>query len=260
MRRLLVGAIGVLAIVPALWALDDKKDKPDKEASPKEQYQALLGDLRKANEEDFKAYKEAKSDEEKDKIIKRFQERPPKYAGKFLALAEKNAKDPTAYDALIWIVTTAATAPEADKAADLIIKDHADRIGTLGVRLARSPAAAAEKLLRVILNKSEDKDKAQATMNLANNLKAQAERAETEKKPNAEKLSQQAEKYFEEVIQKHKDAEKLVEQAKGELFILRNLSIGKTAPEIEGEDIEGKKFKLSDYRGKVVVIDFWGHW
>ena len=35
---------------------------------------------------------------------------------------------------------------------------------------------------------------------------------------------------------------------------------GKTAPDIEGEDIDGKKFKLSDYRGKVVVLDFWGNW
>jgi len=38
------------------------------------------------------------------------------------------------------------------------------------------------------------------------------------------------------------------------------LSIGKEAPEIEGEDIDGNKFKLSDYRGKVVVLDFWGNW
>jgi thiol-disulfide isomerase/thioredoxin len=32
------------------------------------------------------------------------------------------------------------------------------------------------------------------------------------------------------------------------------------APEIEGEDLEGRKFKLSDYRGKVVVLDFWADW
>jgi predicted Zn finger-like uncharacterized protein len=38
------------------------------------------------------------------------------------------------------------------------------------------------------------------------------------------------------------------------------IEIGQTAMEIDGEDIDGQRFKLSDYRGKVVVLDFWGHW
>jgi len=41
---------------------------------------------------------------------------------------------------------------------------------------------------------------------------------------------------------------------------VEGLPVGSLAPEIEGEDIDGKKFKLSDYRGKVVVLDFWGNW
>jgi predicted Zn finger-like uncharacterized protein len=36
--------------------------------------------------------------------------------------------------------------------------------------------------------------------------------------------------------------------------------VGAVAPEIVGEDLDGNHFKLSDYRGKVVVLDFWGHW
>lgn len=36
--------------------------------------------------------------------------------------------------------------------------------------------------------------------------------------------------------------------------------IGEVAPEITGEDTDGKPMKLSDYKGKVVVLDFWGHW
>ena len=31
-------------------------------------------------------------------------------------------------------------------------------------------------------------------------------------------------------------------------------------PDIQGSDIEGKKFKLSDYAGKVVLLDFFGDW
>jgi cytochrome oxidase Cu insertion factor (SCO1/SenC/PrrC family) len=37
-------------------------------------------------------------------------------------------------------------------------------------------------------------------------------------------------------------------------------SVGSVAPTIEGEDVDGARFQLSDYRGKVVVLDFWGDW
>jgi peroxiredoxin len=36
--------------------------------------------------------------------------------------------------------------------------------------------------------------------------------------------------------------------------------VGKPAAEIEGEDQDGKPMKLSDYRGKVVLLDFWASW
>jgi cytochrome oxidase Cu insertion factor (SCO1/SenC/PrrC family) len=49
----------------------------------------------------------------------------------------------------------------------------------------------------------------------------------------------------------------VVERAKAELFAIHNLSVGSEAPDIEGQDQDGKRFKLSDYRGKVVLLDFW---
>jgi thiol-disulfide isomerase/thioredoxin len=48
--------------------------------------------------------------------------------------------------------------------------------------------------------------------------------------------------------------------ARSELRELRDLAIGKVAPEIEGESVDGKLLKLSDYRGKVVVLNFWASW
>jgi peroxiredoxin len=52
----------------------------------------------------------------------------------------------------------------------------------------------------------------------------------------------------------------LAEIAQGGLLELRNLSVGKVAPDIEGKDADGVAFKLSDYRGKVVVVTFSGNW
>jgi len=38
------------------------------------------------------------------------------------------------------------------------------------------------------------------------------------------------------------------------------VKVGNVALEIEGKDIDDKPFKLSDYRSKVVMLDFWAHW
>ena len=56
---------------------------------------------------------------------------------------------------------------------------------------------------------------------------------------------------------------KLADKAKAELVRianLPNLKVGKVAPEITGEDLDGKPLRLSDHRGKVVVVCFWATW
>ena len=57
-----------------------------------------------------------------------------------------------------------------------------------------------------------------------------------------------------------KDVPSLKERAEQVLRAVRTLRVGKVAPEIAAGDLDGKEFKLSDYRGKVVVLDFWGDW
>ncbi len=52
----------------------------------------------------------------------------------------------------------------------------------------------------------------------------------------------------------------LADSAKAQLYRIRNLSPGRVAPEIEGQDLDGEPMRLSDYRGRVVVLVFWGSW
>ena len=40
-------------------------------------------------------------------------------------------------------------------------------------------------------------------------------------------------------------------------FTANGLRQGYIAPDVEGSDLEGKPMKLSDFRGKVVVLEFW---
>jgi len=37
-------------------------------------------------------------------------------------------------------------------------------------------------------------------------------------------------------------------------------AIGKPAPEISAKDLNGKDLTLSSFKGKVVLLDFWGDW
>lgn len=52
----------------------------------------------------------------------------------------------------------------------------------------------------------------------------------------------------------------LAKIAEGHLDEMRNLVVGKPAPEIDGVDFDGKPLRLSDYRGRVVALSFWGSW
>ncbi len=36
--------------------------------------------------------------------------------------------------------------------------------------------------------------------------------------------------------------------------------VGQVAPDIVGLDLDGESFNLYDYKGKVVMLDFWGDW
>jgi peroxiredoxin len=41
---------------------------------------------------------------------------------------------------------------------------------------------------------------------------------------------------------------------------MNNIRVGKVAPEIDGLDLDGRRLKLSDHRGKVVMLVFWATW
>ena len=36
--------------------------------------------------------------------------------------------------------------------------------------------------------------------------------------------------------------------------------VGDLVPDISGTDTDGVTFQLSDYKGKVIMLDFWGDW
>ena len=86
-----------------------------------------------------------------------------------------------------------------------------------------------------------------------------------EKISDREAAGEEVEHLFGQAVEKYGDvkvpgAGSAGEKAESELFEIRNLCIGKEAPDVEGEDQDGVRFKLSDYRGKVVLLDFWSEY
>ena len=56
------------------------------------------------------------------------------------------------------------------------------------------------------------------------------------------------------------ESDSIREASARSVWKLENLQVGMVAPDIVAKDLDGEELKLSDYAGKVVVIDFWGDW
>jgi hypothetical protein len=266
----------------------------DKTPSPAEQYKALRAEADKGPGGAFPG-----NDVERLKFVGRAYQHRFAMAPKFLALAEKYPNDPIALDALMqavwqvngtpWPVEMVGEDPARGRAFDLIQRDHiqSDKLGPLCQRVSYGFAKEYETFLRAVLAKNPHKEvQATACLSLARFLNNRAQRlalckeqpelakefaglfgkaylAELERQ-DPKKTAQVVEAVYEKAAENYGDAalpggDMVAARAKAELFALRHLSVGKEAPDIEGEDQDGQRFKLSDYRGKVVVLDFWSY-
>ena len=117
-------------------------------------------------------------------------------------------------------------------------------------------------------NNPDKTTRAQAALAKVSKAKAAYDFAAHRNRPDAEKLASNAEGAYESLIKEYGDCARLIREKSGtvgelaqrDLFELRNLRVGKVAPEIEAEGVDGKTFKLSDHRGKVVALIFWASW
>jgi len=137
-----------------------------------------------------------------------------------------------------------------------------DRIAQLCQALSYSTDEVSGTLLRTLLEKDSRREvRGPASLTLAQVLKRRLEMT-----PGGETTAPQVLKECEKLLRRAADEFGDVKLASGgtvgdkaqvELDDILHLAVGKVAPDIEGEDQDGKKFKLSHYRGKVVLLDFW---
>jgi peroxiredoxin len=178
------------------------------------------------------------------------------------------------------------------EAMDQLARDHVDdkRVGQLCLSVYQYASPLRDKFLRTVYEKATNRDvRGRACLSLAEYLVRKADLVEQAKaiKPADRKPSfdlardayvqqqlatdptlftREAEQLFLKVIDEfgeftaRRGTTTFAQLAEGSLKALRQLRVGNAAPEIEGADVDGKRFKLSDFRGKIVAIVFTGDW
>lgn len=297
MRGLLL-SFGLLLFLPACLieeqappeeaiALQGAQDELSAEAAA-ERYRTLDQQYQDAQGAFFEALRKAESDEERQKAYAKAPQAT--FAPQFLELARSAPASDTAEKCISWLMTFTNDADSQNGALEILERHHIEsgNIGNICSSLLYSASPRTEHVLRAVAEKNPHADvQGIACLTLGRYLCNAADYSQRLKSGGGEMVQQfvgyfgrervdellaldaeatvaEAEKLFERVQSEYGDQSSyrgtLGDQAKAELFELHNLAIGKVAPNIEGEDIFGERFQLTDYRGKVIVIDFWGHW
>jgi len=205
----------------------------------------------------------APTEEEKNKYRSSIPSAGP-YATKMMQLVQANLDKPDVVKAVSWLVTGAASFPEGQEALKMLGTSFADRKGIAeAVKQLEYHGLPAEPILKAVIEKNTNtEEKAAALYALGavhfKNFDASADRVSGEaSKPKALECFQRLNADFADVtIQGFKLSDFTAKM----LFEMTNLQVGCEAPEIEGKDADGVSFKLSDYRGKHVIVIFWGGW
>jgi thiol-disulfide isomerase/thioredoxin len=224
-----------------------------------------IGPLEKRLED---AYNAAKTDAER----KRAFESHRSQVDSIIAQASKaalnvlrpRAADPEAIEPLVWI-TKYGYSDTGQAAANLLFQYHLMHPKTLDLTYewGRSAQSWVAPTLRAQL----------ADPNLPPSRRPKQLRAlavclqysAVRKQGDPAKLEGEAIELFTELAEKYGNVPidsglTFGELGKASIFEIQHLGIGKTSPDIEGQDLDGTAFKLSDYRGKVVLLSFWATW
>jgi thiol-disulfide isomerase/thioredoxin len=290
--RLLIHAVWVLAVLvsPSLSAAADEK--------PTETLASLKKELETAFKELESRRKPGTTEAEQKKALDRYFETAADLGRRAVAVVKRRPDAPDAAEALNWArkVGAEGNAELAGIVYDLVAEHYLDSDAILPLcRMAWGDAFKSpqvETCLRAAVERSKNpnvralccfslgrcyQELASAARDLNDPVRREIREGTLDRfgpvvtrrlrSLDAEKLTREAEACFDRTIKEFGDQRPmgtffppLGDQAEGMLFLLHHLDIGRTAPEIEGEDIDGKPMKLSDYRGKVVMVLFWATW
>jgi thiol-disulfide isomerase/thioredoxin len=208
------------------------------------------------------------------------------------ALVEPHAAESAAAENLAWVATMRGDSDTGRTAFDLLTQHHIVHPEAIKAvsRLSISADPRAKSLLQAQLASADlPQDLAwRVKLSMARLLQTEAamasrlatgseeecapmikhlgtERVAELRQADASALEEEAVGLFGEIERDYPEREVIPgvtagEIAKSSVFEMTNLRVGKLAPDIVGEDLSGEALKLSDYRGKVVLLSFWATW
>jgi hypothetical protein len=176
---------------------------------------------------------------------------------KFQAAANDYAGTDDAVPFLVWIAQTAEDKKVARGAFETLITSHVD-----------SSALAEMGRMLPFLDRVFDKDLAKRAVEaLAKSKDADvrgwavlAQNQQTIEKAAIDGDAYKKARTLVLAAAEQATAKDLIAELKSSVDQREKFGVGNVAPDIEGEDLDGVAFKLSDYKGKVVFLDFWGDW
>jgi S1-C subfamily serine protease/thiol-disulfide isomerase/thioredoxin/phage FluMu protein Com len=188
----------------------------------------------------------------------------PVFVQRFQAIADENRKKPVALEALVSVcellnLEGQFSEPDFRRAADRILEDHIDdaNLGLIIFELGHDAKNAVLSWLRQLCEQAkEPKVCGPACYTLAYAL-SQIETKSSKHEAEITTLLQRVTKEFHDMPYGEDTLRHKAEQL---LFEVQYLAIGKQAPEVVGREVTGKELKLSEFRGRVVVIDFFADW
>jgi hypothetical protein len=206
------------------------------------------------------AYRAAKTDAEREKLFETSYPKANEYFDAAVGIYYDAEGEETGLDAILFALRFAQSTQNLGRCVDALLEHYVEnpKVAAACMHMQRMDSPRCATLLESIAEKNPSAEaQGLATLARALQLKAAADRQ-------VEGAEAQAVALFEKVIDdyggvQHAD-QRIGETASANLFELQNLGIGKPCPEIEGADVDGVAFKLSDYKGKVVFLDFWGFW
>jgi len=270
--RCLLFLAAVIAVSPAIAA----DESAVKQAHGSTDFQSLKAAFDKAqatfHENRLKAIEKAKATN--TPLVIRFDETPmAKFAPRYLDFIEEHPNDPSAFEALQRASHGSAASPENQVrvvkiARDKYLKDP--RIKDLINDLVYFRNDQAEALVYAVVEQHPDREtraqglrvlmrRTETDTSTAKSLKLHA--AEMRKGMEPQLGNAAIEWMISHGERGEEDLARLRQQARDQFpDLLPDLSVGQPAPELVSRDLEDREVKLSDYRGKVVVLDMWATW